>query len=248
MRRTHRGPRGKKRASLPGRPPILYPPPVAKQRSPSYLPWNPGLPDPLGGFPGLLNAHAYRAIHRFLTTEEAVRAILDAVAAETAGAGPGAFKAWLAAQEARFGFSPQVVTIDPGTLVKASLFWLWLINRRPLHDLGAGEFHGVSTHRLQWVLVGRWNAGSRLLGGDAAVAGFYAGLAHANARAFKAEWAEMLKSPLAAPIDTGRANPFVSTWDALFDAGFVGNATSPEYFCATFLATRYPALHGLVRQ
>jgi hypothetical protein len=222
---------------------------MAKAPSLTFLPWQADTPSPIARFPGLIRAEAYAAIHRFLTTERLVRQALDRVAAANAGAGFAAFRQWMATEEARLGFSPEIVTIETGDrLVKASQFWLWLFHRKPLNDLGAGEFHGASTHRLQWLLIGLWNDATGALGSPRAVAELYAGLAHGNARLLKAEWVTKLAQNLpSAVIDTGRDNPFHSVWDGIIDGPHVANATSPEYLCANFLATQYPALHPLVR-
>ncbi len=222
---------------------------MAKRTGVQYIPWQPAAGNPLADFPGLVGAEAYRAIHGFLTNEAEVRAALARIQAAVPGGAPDAVMRYLAAQEARLGFNPQLVTIMPrDRLVKASLFWTWLQARRPIHDLGAGEYHGAGTHRLQWVLVGLWNDGAGRLGPATSVADLYRNLAHANARRMRPEVAEQVRTnTLAQPIDTGRSNPFVSAWDALFDGPFVANATSPEYLCGTFVATQFPLLHAAIR-
>lgn len=213
-------------------------------------PWDRGSPINLQPYPNLLFRQSYVAIHDFLRNEAEVRQQLDALDQATAGMGQQGFQAHLAALEAGFGFNSQlgVITTDDD-LIKSSRFWLYLMNRQPLVDYGAGETdHGVLIHRVQWALIGQWNARTgRATGAPGAIAEIYQNLGAANARAITPQMQQRMDQ--GAKLDTGAkgVRVFYSVWDELVDASMpLSNATVPEYF-RRYIEYRYPGLYARVR-
>ena len=214
-------------------------------------PWQQGAPLDLSPFPHLLHRPAYTAIHEFLGAEALVQREIARLDQETAGADNAGFQAHLARIEARFGFSatPAVITLRDD-LIKASRFWLYLMNRQPIIDYGAGEQdHGVLIHRVQWALVCLWHERTGRLGGPLAfVAELYQNLGGSNARAMTDRTRQRLAA--GARLDTGAQGVgaiFLSLWDNLVDGSMpLANATVPEHF-RRYIDYRYPALYARMR-
>lgn len=196
----------------------------------------------VSSFPSLLYRDRYQAVGRFLLDRDAVNRGLDALQTASQGQNVASFGTWLTSEEVRFGLSADVKTIGSGDrLVKASMFWTYLFARRPLTDLGAGPLHGAWTHRIQWVLIGRWNEATGSLGDRRAIGELYGNLGAGNARTLKPDRRAAIEAGQER-IDTGRSNPLLSAWDNLVDSlSAVSNATYPEFLC-WHIKSAYPAL------
>lgn len=211
--------------------------------------WSAGDGRALTRFPALTSREKYAAILAFLGSQTDIRAGLRSIAEETRGFLPAGFATFLAREEAKFGFNPDVVTIldkaGKANLIKSSIFWTYLYTRRPMTDLGAGKTHGAWTHRIQWILIGRWNAASSApLGPASTVADLYSTLGSGVARQLHPEIAEQVRTnTLVEKIDTGRTNPFDSLWFNMFDTGDT-NATSPEYLHDGVIRFEFPSLYA----
>lgn len=217
-------------------------------------PWNPGNPLDLSPFPNVLFADRYERIHEFLRDQKLVRDGLLRLDMATAGMGQPACRAYLAAEEKRFGFSPIIATItEQDDLIKASRFWTYLYQRQALIDIGAGDAdHGVLIHRVQWVLIGQWNERTNGTVGPIRIIGeLYGNLGAANARVLSAQGRQILAA--GGQINTGAQGqrPFESVWDELCDAfpqpkgryPAPQNATVPEYL-RLYIEQRLADLHN----
>ncbi|WP_426957818.1 LirA/MavJ family T4SS effector [Muricoccus radiodurans] len=214
-------------------------------------PWNASAPLSLARYPNLLYADRYHRIHEFLRDERSVRDGLLRLEQATTGMSQAAFRDYLTAEEVRFGFSPHPVTITvKDDLVKASKFWLFLIKRQGMIDLGAGDAdHGVLSHRVQWTLVGQWNERAHhRLGPTKFIGELYGNLGAANARLLT----DNARQRMAAgwKLNTGAEKVgrlFESVWDDVFDASYPSDdGTRPEYLRG-YIQARHSALYARMR-
>lgn len=212
--------------------------------------WDSGVEEAaLKAFPLLQYRDEYLQILQALSSEPAVSAGLAALQEATKGQNSVAFRAYLNAQETRFGFSRDVQQItSTDRLVKPSQFWLYLQARRPLTDIGAGEVHGPLTHQVQWVLIGQWNdRNDRKIGPTDRIGELYQNLARANARLLAPELAEQVRTnTLAVPINTAHGNVFKAAWDPLVDHTEISNARMPEHL-TYYIQRNFPELHGRMK-
>jgi hypothetical protein len=202
-------------------------------------------------FRHLLFGDRYARISAFLRSEREVAEGLARMEAATQGMDQAGFRAWLAGEEARFGFAQELgVITEQDDLVKASKFWLFLMRRQAIVDMGAGDAdHGVLIHRLQWALVGQWNErAGRVLGPPAVIGELYQNLGAANARVLTAGAAQRMQAGW--KLDTGAEGVgriFDSVWDEVFDSFPPRqNATVPEYLRG-YIQARHGALHARSR-
>ncbi len=213
-------------------------------------PWNGDLRLDLARFPNLLFGDRYRFISDFLRDEHEVRRGLSELDAATAGMGQQPFRAYLAAQEQRFGFSPTLgVITQQDDIIKGSIFWTYLYRRQALVDIGAGDVeHGVLIHRLQWVLIGQLN--DRLgspLGPPTMIGELYGNLGAAHARVLTARGRQIIAG--GGQIGTGipGLRPFDSVWDEICDAFRPReNGTVPEALWA-YVQRRFSGLTQRLR-
>jgi hypothetical protein len=204
-----------------------------------------------GRYRHLLFGDRYRQVSDFLRNERSVAEGLGRLEQATQGMNQGRFRDYLATEEGRFGFARETgVITEQDDLVKASRFWLFLMRRQAIVDIGAGDAdHGVLIHRVQWVLVGQWNerAGGAL-GPSVAIGELYQNLGAANARVLTAGAAQRMQAGW--KLDTGAQGVgriFDSVWDDVFDAFPPRqNATVPEYLRA-YIQARHGALHARMR-
>lgn len=213
-------------------------------------PWVTGVAPNLGRYANLLYRDRYLSIDGFLRDERAVQEGLTRLQTATQGRDQMAFRAYLAEEEQRFGFSAQLGVITAADdLIKASRFWLFLMRRQALVDIGAGDDdHGVLIHRVQWALVGQWNDRmGGVLGPTSAIAELYANLGGANARLLTKDAKTQIDA--GAKLNTGAKGyrVFDSVWDDVFDAtGRISNATKPEYLRA-YIEARFGGLNARMR-
>jgi hypothetical protein len=215
------------------------------------LRWNAGEELDLGRYRQLAFRDRYLKIYDFLRNEHRVNEGLALLERATGGMNQAKFRDYLAAEEQRFGFARQlgVITVEDD-LVKASKFWLYLMQRQAIVDMGAGDDdHGVLIHRVQWVLAGQWNERSgHTLGPSGAIGELYQNLGSANARVLTETAARRMATGW--KLNTGAKNMgriFDSVWDEIFDASWPRqDATRPEYLRA-YIQARYSALYARMR-
>ncbi len=212
--------------------------------------WNEQFPIMRQLYPSLIFGERYREISIFLRNEQSVREGLRHLDAATAGMGQQACRAYLAAQEQRYGFSATLgVITDQDAIIKGSVFWTYLYRRQALVDIGAGDFeHGVLIHRLQWVLIGQWNDRMRgPLGPPSMIGELYGNLGAAHARVLTTQGRQIIAA--GGQIGTGiqGQRPFNSVWDELCDAFRPReNGTVPEALWA-YVQRVFPALSQRLR-
>jgi hypothetical protein len=186
-------------------------------------------------YPALPDWLMFAKAYDFLADEMAVTSILAGIDADTAGMSRNAFYyEFLAREEAYYRFSSEVVVVRAKQyLLPADVFLSHVEAGRPMTDVGAWRMHGFLTHRVQWVMIGRWNKAGRPLGEDKNVGELYRRLASPAARTRACTGAD--------GKTIGENNDL---WDDLLDANMnlVRNATSPEFLHDEFARDKFPAL------
>jgi hypothetical protein len=172
----------------------------------------------------------YRAMYEVLCNETETRAALDALCYQLTLASTSAFLISLQNWELIEGFNYSVATVRKG--LEPQAFFNITSTGRGVDDLTfVNSTHGRSTHRIQWAMM--------------------AAYARKNQGAFGVRISDLYRA-MEEQGSAGMQMNYIpkffgrNFWDFLVDNEHPDchNATSPEWFCGTFLKDEYPALHA----
>ncbi len=186
------------------------------------MPWDTNTYLPLDPFLTEAYHDSYVTIQGFLRDEQRVRQALLEFQQDVIDNGGELMDAdffetdYLTGVEAGFGFQPYRLVMNE---LQPKRFLAIVNNRQPIDDSGLqypSREHGRSTHRIQWILIGREaEAGRMILAAN--VDQIYGSIGNGNLE------------------DYNNVNNKSDLWDAVVDSQNIMNATCPEYLKGEWL-------------